>query len=342
MAPRKGATLSAMADAMSEDEIAHSQDVTLDSATENRQPAKKKRVNAKTASNASKVTKSKTTARRTSGSRRTSGASLLTNAKANAKRKALTERTANAADGNETEEVETFDEPNAAETLNEEAYVIVSKPVKKTQSKAAQKSMASRKRTVQPEPEPMEVDGTAIEDDDPTPRAIARPQAVAVNRSRSLSRQPDTIAGPHRRRAGSASSTDRDGGAGIRRKLGETTKKLENLSLKYQTLKETAVTETQNNLEKLRKAGEQRAKGETKPPSKTTLHQRALEQAAFHQSALSQNALYQDGPVDLTRQRIILAYNKVMQTKTNSSPPSNANSQPKNPSTQTANPCEVN
>lgn len=260
MAPRKGATLSAMVDPMSEDEIAHSEEVTFDSATENRQPAKK-RANARPVAAASKVTKAKAPARRTSG------ASLLTNAKSKAKRKALTERNTNEVDGNETEEVETFDEPTRTVTTGDDATVIAANPTKKRQAKpkatvTTQKTAASRKRAAQAQPPPMEVDNTVVEDDDPTPRAVSRPQAPAGSRSRSVSRQPEPIAGTYRRRAGSASSTERDGGAGLRRKLGDITKKFENLDLKYKSLKEMAVTEAQNNLEKLRKASEKRAQGE--------------------------------------------------------------------------------
>lgn len=290
MAPRKGATLSAMVDPMSEDEIAHSEEVTLD---ENHQPAKR-RANARPTATASKVTKPKAPARRTSG------ASLLTNTKSKAKRKALTERNANEADGNETEEVETFDEPTRTVTTGDDTTVIAAKPVKKRQAKpkatsTAQKTTANRKRAAEAQPQHMEIDNTVLEDDDPTPRAIARRQAPAASRSRSISRQPEPIAGTYRRRAGSASSTERDGGAGLRRKLGDITKKFENLDLKYKSLKEIAVTEAQNSLEKLRKAGEKRAQGESFP---------------F------------DGLIPITREFCLLLS---MQIKTNSSLPSNAN-----------------
>jgi len=257
MAPRKGATLSAMVDPMSEDEFAHSEDVTLDSATENRQPAKK-RANARTATTASKVTKAR------APSRRTSGASLLTTATSKGRRKALTERSANEADGNETEEVETFDEPTRTAMTGDDTTIIAVKPTKKRQgkpqtSRAAPKS--GRARAADVKPQSVEMETTELEDDDPTPRGVARPPVAAVSRSRSISRQPEPLPSAYRRRAGSASSTERDGGAGLRRKLGDMTKKFENLDLKYRNLKEIAVTEAQSNLEKLRKATEKRAQG---------------------------------------------------------------------------------
>ena len=267
MAPRKGATLSAMVDPMSEDEFAHSEDVTLDSANENRQPVKK-RANARAAGTASKVTKAK------APSRRTSGTSLLTTAKSKGRRKVLTERSANEADGNETEEVETFDEPSRTAVTGDDTTMIAAKPTKKRQakpqtSKAAPKS--SRTRAADINPQPMEMEATELEGDDPTPRAVARPQAAAASRSRSISRQPEPLASAYRRRAGSASSTERDGGAGLRRKLGDMTKKFENLDLKYRNLKEIAVTDAQNNVEKLRKATEKRAQGTDRLSTMLTL-----------------------------------------------------------------------
>lgn len=57
---------------------------------------------------------------------------------------------------------------------------------------------------------------------------------------------------PHRRRAGSASDTER-GDPNLRRKLGDMTRKFENVDLKYRNLKEVGVNEANANMEKLRK-----------------------------------------------------------------------------------------
>lgn len=62
-----------------------------------------------------------------------------------------------------------------------------------------------------------------------------------------------------RRRAGSASDSERD--PNTRRKLGEMTKKLENLDLKYRNLREIGVTQADQKFEQLRKQHEQSKKG---------------------------------------------------------------------------------
>ena len=56
----------------------------------------------------------------------------------------------------------------------------------------------------------------------------------------------------YRRRAGSASDTER-GDPMLRRKLGDVTRKFENVDLKYRNLKDVAVSEANNNVDKLRK-----------------------------------------------------------------------------------------
>lgn len=57
-----------------------------------------------------------------------------------------------------------------------------------------------------------------------------------------------------RRRAGSASDTERAGGdPSLRRKLGDVTRKFENIDLKYRNLKDVGILEANANMEKLRK-----------------------------------------------------------------------------------------
>lgn len=56
-----------------------------------------------------------------------------------------------------------------------------------------------------------------------------------------------------RRRAGSASDTERAGDPNLRRKLGDVTRKFENIDLKYRNLKEVGIVEANANMEKLRR-----------------------------------------------------------------------------------------
>jgi hypothetical protein len=82
---------------------------------------------------------------------------------------------------------------------------------------------------------------------------FARPSSRP--RSRSRPGQPPV----QRRRAGSASDTERNDPA-LRRKLGEITKKYENLHLKYQDLRELGLKESERNFEKLKRHSEEKTK----------------------------------------------------------------------------------
>jgi hypothetical protein len=79
-------------------------------------------------------------------------------------------------------------------------------------------------------------------------------------RSNSRHRQPSI----QRRRAGSASDTERNDPA-LRRKLGEVTKKYENLHLKYQDLREIGLKEAERNFERLKKQSEEKTKSMSCP-----------------------------------------------------------------------------
>lgn len=69
-------------------------------------------------------------------------------------------------------------------------------------------------------------------------------------RSTSCSRQENNF----RRRAGSASDTERGGGdPNLRRKLGDVTRKFENIDLKYRNLKDVGILEANANMDKLRR-----------------------------------------------------------------------------------------
>ncbi|OAG43876.1 hypothetical protein AYO21_01728 [Fonsecaea monophora] len=74
------------------------------------------------------------------------------------------------------------------------------------------------------------------------------PKGRATARDTSRTRQDP----PYRRRAGSASDTER-GDPNLRRKLGDITRKFENVDLKYRNLKEVGIHEANANMEKLRK-----------------------------------------------------------------------------------------
>ena len=271
MPPRKAINLSSLVDQMSEDEFANTKGdvmLTSDSATESRQPTKK-RANSRVVRSAARVTKAK------APSRRTSGGSLLTATKNKGKKKALAERSdVIEVDGDGAERMDTLDDQTKSATTGDGTTIVAAKPARKRQTKpktvtVAQKAPTKAERARAPIPQtqldPMQIEQTVPEDDDSTSRATVKPQAPAVSRSRPLSRQPEPPVGANRYRAGSASSTERANDPGLRRKLGDITKKFENLDLKYHNLKEVALTEAHSNFEKLRKTTDKRAQGSQVP-----------------------------------------------------------------------------
>lgn len=252
---------------------------TPDSAAENKGPAKKGRGRPKAVP--TKVTKAKAPARRTSG-RLDTKATIEDTIPAKGRRQALTDKT-NQQYASETEEVDDFDE----DVLMEDA------PVKQAKGKATKKAATTRKNDAK------EILATNYSIDDTTPaaprlskptkkrgpakkdipeelspeRVIAETQGpvmveeevdeivsksahnVARPRSHSRHRQPSV----QRRRAGSASDTERNDPA-LRRKLGEVTKKYENLHLKYQDLREIGLKESERNFERLKKSSEEKTR----------------------------------------------------------------------------------
>jgi len=77
-------------------------------------------------------------------------------------------------------------------------------------------------------------------------------------------RARNVSASPAKRPFNRISSSSIDGGGGdpaLRRRLGEMTQKYENMELKYRDLREIAVKEAEKNFDKLRKQGEEKAKG---------------------------------------------------------------------------------
>lgn len=124
--------------------------------------------------------------------------------------------------------------------------------VKKTSGGKRGAVKRSRNDTV-PETQTLEMEVEYLEDER-VGKKIA-PQSRFVNRTR-----PDYQSSLPRGRAGSASEAERSDPA-LRRKLGEITKKYENLDVKYRDLRELGVKEAERNFERLKKQGEERTKG---------------------------------------------------------------------------------
>jgi hypothetical protein len=210
-------------------------------------------------------------------------------------RKALTER--KDVNGSDTEEVDEFDEeeevapakttkrgrPAKAQKPQDDDIVEAPAPAKRGRKPTAKEPVAkkepktkaaARSKTktadaeaeppvmtipeTQPEPDldPMDVEDS-IEVDEipesmpPPPRPSARRAQAQPSRSRQ------TSAGA--RRAGSASDSERD--PALRRKVGDLTRKLESMTVKYDALKEAATSGKESNFDQLKKRTEQAAKG---------------------------------------------------------------------------------
>lgn len=135
-------------------------------------------------------------------------------------------------------------------------------PTRVQTTKLAKEAPAPRNDNVIQETQPSpHTDPSLLPEKDPVdqviPQSAFRRETVARNHSQS--RRPLSIP---RRRAGSASSTERPtsvSDAATRRKLGEMTRKLDNLELKYRTLRETGIKEAEANFERLRTQTEAKA-----------------------------------------------------------------------------------
>jgi hypothetical protein len=114
------------------------------------------------------------------------------------------------------------------------------------------------------EPDPMEVELSIEMDDFPEPEPLpvktsSRPAARQLAQPPS-SRQ-HSVMNSHRI-GGSASDTERGiTGADVRRRLGETTKELEKLRLRYDDLRSIGVQDRESNFDRLKKTTDQREKG---------------------------------------------------------------------------------
>ncbi|KAL9129064.1 MAG: hypothetical protein Q9217_002371 [Psora testacea] len=115
-------------------------------------------------------------------------------------------------------------------------------------------------RVIQETQVPMEVDSSAMrEQDDLDEQAIPQSVFRRSNNAIVTSRQRPVA----RRRACSASSTERAAGdPGLRRKLGEMTRKFESLELKYRDLRDVVSKEAEANYDKLKAHSEAKAKDE--------------------------------------------------------------------------------
>jgi hypothetical protein len=268
---------------------------TPDSAAENKAPGNKARGRPKVA--VVKVTKTKAPARRTSG-RLTAKANPNPSATTKNKRTALADKT-NQQYASETEEVEEFDvnedvdmggqdiedplvavkqtKPKATKkrpttTVKGRSMPEISLPkdsidatpeAPKPVSRVTKKRGPARKEIpADPSPEkvvmetqpPMDIDADTEEEIvEETVTKTARNASGA--RSNSRHRQPSL----QQRRAGSASDAERNDPV-LRRKLGEVTKKYENLHLKYQDLREIGLKEAERNFERLKKQSEEKTK----------------------------------------------------------------------------------
>ncbi|KAF2489304.1 hypothetical protein BU16DRAFT_519231 [Lophium mytilinum] len=151
----------------------------------------------------------------------------------------------------------------------------------KAAPKAAAKTTKGAKRVVkqepdveipetQPEPDMMDMDDSieqSVEFDDDVPemppprkpvsKQTAQPKAASKQRQNSVQRQTSVP----RRRAGSASDTERGGNdPTLRRKLGDLRNQFENINLKYQNLKEIGMTDKETVFEQLKRTTDQREK----------------------------------------------------------------------------------
>ena len=137
----------------------------------------------------------------------------------------------------------------------------LSKKTTRNQRHTAADPQPSQREVPETQPVPMELDQSGLpgeedEDEEALPQSVYKQSNHA--RAPSKQRLPSVV----RKRTGSTSDTERTGNdPALRRKLGEMTKKLETLDLKYRNLREVGIIEAETNFEKLKKQAEERAKG---------------------------------------------------------------------------------
>ena len=118
--------------------------------------------------------------------------------------------------------------------------------------KARTRPMVAKKQPINQERQQISMNAEECGEETATSqRRIMSPASRAIERPRALSRSRQEP--QYWRRPGSASDTERAGGdPNLRRKLGDITKKFENVDLKYRNLKEIGIAEANANVEKLR------------------------------------------------------------------------------------------
>jgi hypothetical protein len=264
---------------------------TPDSGVENMAPAKKGRGRPKAAP--AKVAKAKAPARRTSG-RLNAKAKIIAPEETRGKRKALADRT-NQQCASDTEEVEEFEQSEDILMGGDELENKVI-AVRATKPKAAKKTAAGRGKVarevshtnysidantpdaprlgprvtkkvsakeIPEEPSPVktvqETQGAAMDVGEYGDEEVEQAGPKRPHKARPKSVSPQRQPSVPRRRAGSASDTERSDPA-LRRKLGEMTKKYETLNIKYQDMREIGLKEAERNFERLKKQSEDKTK----------------------------------------------------------------------------------
>ena len=122
----------------------------------------------------------------------------------------------------------------------------------------AAEQIGASKEIPETQAEPMDVDPSSIpeEDEDEMPQSVYR--QTSNLRAGSRARQPPV----NRRRAESVLDTERLGSdPALRRKLGEMTKIVDNLQIRYDSLREVSVKEADANFDKLKAQSEAKSKG---------------------------------------------------------------------------------
>ncbi len=174
-------------------------------------------------------------------------------------------------DENALLEVVNKDEPSEITS----AVVKESKTKMKTKASSVVSKSAARKHNAFPEEEhpeevipetqqvPMDIDQSpASEEANEMSKTTA--QVVTKRNTRkpagSIHDHPQMAS----KRTGSASDVEKGGSdPATRRRLGEVTKKMESLDMKYQNLRDVGIKEAEANFEKLKKHSEERSKGKT-------------------------------------------------------------------------------
>ena len=136
----------------------------------------------------------------------------------------------------------------------------LSKKVTRNQRHTAADPQPSQREIPETQPVPMELDQSGLPGEEDDEEALPQSVYKQSNHARAPSKQrlPSVV----RKHTGSASDTEKTANdPALRRKLGEMTKKLETLDLKYRNLREVGIIEAETNFEKLKKQAEERAKG---------------------------------------------------------------------------------